>query len=105
VRSVPLLEKIRSRTARAGVVGLGYVGLPLAVEFARAGLTTVGIDLDRQKVDTIADHQAFDFGLVVEAASLVVDTRNATRGGAHVFKLGAPKTSGIRTLESALSEV
>ena len=48
-----LIEKIESRTARAGVVGLGYVGLPLAVEFARAGLTTTGIDLDARKVDQI----------------------------------------------------
>jgi UDP-N-acetyl-D-glucosamine dehydrogenase len=48
-----LLEKIQGRQARAGVVGLGYVGLPLAVEFARAGLTTVGIDLDARKVDEI----------------------------------------------------
>ena len=48
-----LLEKIQSRQAKAGVVGLGYVGLPLAVEFARAGLKTTGIDLDRRKVDEI----------------------------------------------------
>jgi UDP-N-acetyl-D-glucosamine dehydrogenase len=48
-----LLEKIHRRQARAGVVGLGYVGLPLAVEFARAGLTTIGIDLDARKVDEI----------------------------------------------------
>src|SRR5690349_4515352 len=45
-----LLEKIQNRTARAGVVGLGYVGLPLAVEFARNGLRTTGIDLDASKV-------------------------------------------------------
>src|SRR6187549_3019703 len=48
-----LREKIASRTARVGVVGLGYVGLPLAVELARAGFRTTGIDLDRRKVDTI----------------------------------------------------
>jgi len=48
-----LLDKIHARQARAGVVGLGYVGLPLAVEFARAGLTTIGIDLDTRKVDEI----------------------------------------------------
>jgi UDP-N-acetyl-D-glucosamine dehydrogenase len=48
-----LLAKIENRTARAGVVGLGYVGLPLAVEFGRAGLTTVGIDLDSRKVDDV----------------------------------------------------
>src|SRR5437868_8720693 len=48
-----LRDKIRSRRARAGVVGLGYVGLPLAVELARAGFRTTGIDVDRRKVDAI----------------------------------------------------
>jgi UDP-N-acetyl-D-glucosamine dehydrogenase len=48
-----LLEKIRQKQARAGVVGLGYVGLPLAVELARAGLPTTGIDLDERKVAEI----------------------------------------------------
>jgi UDP-N-acetyl-D-glucosamine dehydrogenase len=48
-----LLAKIQNRTARAGVVGLGYVGLPLAVEFARNGLKTTGIDLDQRKVDEV----------------------------------------------------
>ena len=48
-----LLDLITSRRARAGVVGLGYVGLPLAVEFARAGFTTTGIDLDPEKVRAI----------------------------------------------------
>jgi UDP-N-acetyl-D-glucosamine dehydrogenase len=49
-----LLRRIESRQARVGVVGLGYVGLPLAVEFARNGFTVVGIDLDRRKVDAIS---------------------------------------------------
>ena len=44
-----LAEKIRSRTARVGIVGLGYVGLPLAVEFARAGFPVTGIDLNEEK--------------------------------------------------------
>jgi UDP-N-acetyl-D-glucosamine dehydrogenase len=48
-----LRHKIESRTARAGVIGLGYVGLPLAVELARAGFNVTGIDLDRRKVDSI----------------------------------------------------
>src|ERR1044071_3400841 len=48
-----LRQKITTRTAHVGVVGLGYVGLPLAVELARAGFRTVGIDLDRRKVDAI----------------------------------------------------
>jgi UDP-N-acetyl-D-glucosamine dehydrogenase len=44
-----LAGKIRSRRARVGVVGLGYVGLPLAVEFARAGFDVTGIDLSEEK--------------------------------------------------------
>ncbi len=42
-----LQQKLKTRTAHVGVVGLGYVGLPLAVEMARAGFRTTGIDLDR----------------------------------------------------------
>jgi UDP-N-acetyl-D-glucosamine dehydrogenase len=44
-----LEEKIRSHSARVGVVGLGYVGLPLAVEFARAGFAVTGIDISAEK--------------------------------------------------------
>ncbi len=44
-----LLAKIADRTAQVGVVGLGYTGLPLVVEFARAGYRTVGIDLDSRR--------------------------------------------------------
>jgi UDP-N-acetyl-D-glucosamine dehydrogenase len=48
-----LENKIRSRTARVGVVGLGYVGLPLAVEFARAGFAVTGIDVNRDKAERV----------------------------------------------------
>ncbi len=48
-----LLERIRTRTATLAVVGLGYVGLPLAVEFARAGLKVVGIDVSAAKVAAV----------------------------------------------------
>jgi UDP-N-acetyl-D-glucosamine dehydrogenase len=46
----PLLEKINNRTARIGVIGLGYVGLPLAVEFAHAGFDVTGFELNEEKV-------------------------------------------------------
>lgn len=49
-----LEEKLRSKAAKIGVVGLGYVGLPLAVEFAMKGFFTVGIDLDKRKADSLA---------------------------------------------------
>lgn len=48
-----LCDKIRSKTAHVGVVGLGYVGLPLAVEFAKAGFHVTGIDVSAGKVDQI----------------------------------------------------
>src|SRR3984957_14025153 len=48
-----LADKIRTRTARVGVVGLGYVGLPLAVEYAEAGYRVTGIDLSEGKVARI----------------------------------------------------
>jgi UDP-N-acetyl-D-glucosamine dehydrogenase len=47
-----LKKRIRDKTARVGVVGLGYVGLPLAVEFARAGFDVTGIDVQQSKVDS-----------------------------------------------------
>jgi UDP-N-acetyl-D-glucosamine dehydrogenase len=46
-----LREKIKNKTARVGVLGLGYVGLPLAVEFAKAGFDVVGVDVLEGKVD------------------------------------------------------
>src|SRR5271165_5060743 len=48
-----LKDKIESRTARVGIVGLGYVGLPLAVEFAKAGFHVTGIDLQKSRVDRL----------------------------------------------------
>jgi len=54
-----LLQRIQSRQARCGVVGLGYVGLPLAVEFGRAGFVTTGIDLSARKVDAINDGRSY----------------------------------------------
>lgn len=48
-----LLEKINNRTAIVGVVGLGYVGLPLAVEKANAGFKTIGFDIQPEKVELV----------------------------------------------------
>jgi UDP-N-acetyl-D-glucosamine dehydrogenase len=48
-----LAGKISRREARVGILGLGYVGLPLAVEFADAGLTVMGLDLDTRKVEAV----------------------------------------------------
>src|SRR5262249_41744987 len=46
-----LKQKIESKTARMGIVGLGYVGLPLAVELANAGFAVTGIDVQQSKIE------------------------------------------------------
>ena len=48
-----ILEKIETRTARAGVIGLGYVGLPLAVAIAKAGFRVTGIDICSEKIERL----------------------------------------------------
>ena len=54
-----LLEKIQSRRARTGIVGLGYVGLPLAVELARTGFHATGIDLDQRKIQALNEGRSY----------------------------------------------
>ena len=48
-----LLKKIKSRELTVGVIGLGYIGLPLAVEKAKAGFKTIGFDVQKEKVDLV----------------------------------------------------
>ncbi len=48
-----LEKRIIEKSITVGIVGLGYVGLPLAVEFAAGGIRTIGIDVDRSKVDSV----------------------------------------------------
>jgi UDP-N-acetyl-D-glucosamine dehydrogenase len=57
--AVELNEKITSRTARVGIVGLGYVGLPLAVEFATAGFRVTGIDVNPEKIATLTRGESY----------------------------------------------
>jgi len=45
-----LLEKIKNRKAKVGIIGLGYVGLPLAVEYAEEGFSVIGLDILKDKV-------------------------------------------------------
>ena len=54
-----LEEKIRARTARVGIVGLGYVGLPLGVELARVGFQVTGIDTDPDKIARISAGESY----------------------------------------------
>jgi UDP-N-acetyl-D-glucosamine dehydrogenase len=76
-----LAEKIRRRTARVGVVGLGYVGLPLAVEFAKAGFQVTGIDVAEAKTNRVnagdsyvGDIRSADLGPLVQSGKLRATT-------------------------------
>ena len=75
-----LLERIASRQARIGVIGLGYVGLPLAVEFARAGFPVIGYDVDRTKVDALNAGTSYipDVATTAVAAVVAAGTFRAT---------------------------
>ncbi len=76
-----LTEKIKSKRARVGVVGLGYVGLPLAVEYAKAGFDVTGIDLNEHKtqqvnagVSYIGDIETEELAPLVKAGKLKATT-------------------------------
>jgi len=67
-----LEENIRSHTASVGIVGLGYVGLPLAVEFAKAGFHVTGIDVDSQKVARVNSGDSYVGDVPSEVLSSLV---------------------------------
>ncbi len=72
-RLTELAEKIDNREAKIGVIGLGYVGLPLAVEFARAGFEVVGFDIDVSKVDAIEAKSSYIEDVPQEDLAKAVD--------------------------------
>jgi UDP-N-acetyl-D-glucosamine dehydrogenase len=67
-----LIGKFQSKEARIGVVGLGYVGLPLATIFAEAGFTVVGIDLDQRKVDAISQGKSYIMDVPTQKVTALV---------------------------------
>jgi UDP-N-acetyl-D-glucosamine dehydrogenase len=92
-----LSDRIRARNARVGVIGLGYVGLPLAVEFARAGFTVTGFDVDDSKIaqinggtSYIPDVSASDLGEQVGAGRLSATTDMTRLGGMDAIDICVP---------------
>ncbi len=73
-----LIEKFTTRRARVAVIGLGYVGLPLALVFAEAGYAVTGIDIDPRKVDAI--HRGDSYIEDIPSATLL-RYATADRGG------------------------
>ncbi len=69
-----LLEKIKTHTLKTGVVGLGYVGLPLAVEKAKAGYRTIGFDVQKSKIDMVNKGKNYIGDIVDNDLSCLVKT-------------------------------
>lgn len=70
-----LLNKINNRSISVGVVGLGYVGLPLAVEKAKAGFKTIGFDIQKSKVDMVNEGHNYIGDVVDDDLKGLVQTK------------------------------
>ena len=53
------LQKIKEKKARIGIIGLGYVGLPLAIEFCKTGFQVTGLDIDQEKIDLLSRGKSY----------------------------------------------
>ena len=69
-----LLEKIEKKELKVGVVGLGYVGLPLAVEKAKVGFKTIGFDIQKQKVDMVNEGHNYIGDVVDSDLKMLTET-------------------------------
>ena len=56
---VQLLQKIENKTAVVGIIGLGYVGLPLALDYANKGINTIGFDIDERKIPILMEGKSY----------------------------------------------
>jgi len=89
--SIELLNRLNERRAVVGVIGLGYVGLPLAVEFARGGLKVIGFDLDRSRVDSINDGRSYIPDVPTEMVAALIERGklSATTDFSHLAETDA----------------
>lgn len=69
-----LIKKIKSREIKVGVIGLGYVGLPLAVEKAKAGFKTIGFDIQKEKVEFVNRGENYIGDVVDDDLSFLVSS-------------------------------
>jgi UDP-N-acetyl-D-glucosamine dehydrogenase len=69
-----LKKIVASRKAKAAVIGLGYVGLPLAVEMLAAGFEVIGIDLDRGKIASLENGKSYILDVEDEIISRAIES-------------------------------
>jgi UDP-N-acetyl-D-glucosamine dehydrogenase len=97
-----LIRKVEAREATVGIIGLGYVGLPLAVEFAKAGLTVIGYDVSKRVVDLlmtgqshIQDVPSSEVAALVKSGKFVATTPlSKTRDPDMTYVISAAETVG-----------
>jgi UDP-N-acetyl-D-glucosamine dehydrogenase len=70
-----LLGKIIERQAVVGVIGMGYVGLPLAVEFGRSGMSVIGFELDEKRIEQINSGESYIPDVATEVVRTLVERR------------------------------
>jgi UDP-N-acetyl-D-glucosamine dehydrogenase len=70
-----LERKINDKSARVGIIGLGYVGLPLAVAFAEAGLMVLGFDVQQKRVDLVNKSKSYISDTTDDRLAAVVDRK------------------------------
>ncbi len=113
-----LETKISQQTARIGVIGLGYVGLPLAVEYAKAGFNVLGVDNDVQKVSKLNDGKNYIddvnsaiLSKVVKDGHLIAEASYENLASADVIYICVPtpftpnKEPDVRFIEEAANGV
>jgi UDP-N-acetyl-D-glucosamine dehydrogenase len=91
------LERIKNKQAKIGVIGLGYVGLPLAVEFARAGFDVTGFDVDARKTEQLQAGRSYipdvadaDVAAMVKAGRLHATTEMGGLGAMDAIDICVP---------------
>lgn len=73
-----LIKKIKERTVCVGVIGLGYVGLPLVQEFGKAGFPVIGLDVDPSKVAQLSKGESYIRHIPSEGIANMVETGRFT---------------------------
>ena len=73
-----LIKKLKDKTAKIAILGLGYVGLPLAVVFGEAGFQVTGVDPDKRKIDVLKEGKSYIPDVKTEAIAKLVKSGNFT---------------------------